>query len=178
MTLRRRLGTLEMAWRWFDYKAVLFSLGLVFLVTIQALEALGQINIENYDGLGRIVLPLATLGLTYVVAAFWLNTTFIVVGPDRITVRYRPVPSPGEKDLLIADILQLFAREEITKARDDDESDTSNFQVRVITRDRAVVVLVPNLRNAEQARFIEQEIERHLGIEDEAVPEEIGRAKG
>jgi hypothetical protein len=118
-----------------------------------------------------------TLGLAYVVAAQWLNTTSIVVGPDRITVRHRPVPCRGEKDLLIADILQLFAREEITKARDDDGSDTSNFQVRVITRDRTVVVLVPNLRNAEQARFIEQEIEHHLGIEDEAVPEEIGRAK-
>lgn len=170
MTLRRHLGTLEITRRWFGGTAVMLSLILMVMSTVQMLEALGRIHIENYDGLGRVFLPLATLGLAYVVAAFWLNTTFIVVGPDRITVRHQPLPWLfGEEDLTITDIRQLFARK-------DDGNDSTDYQVRVITRDRGTVVLLYLLKNAEQARFIEQEIERHLGIEDEAVPEEIGRA--
>jgi hypothetical protein len=106
------------------------------------------------------------VGLTWFALAWLLNRTVIRVDYDRLTVRHGPIPWPGRRTLRAHEISQLYCEEQQKRDRQGDVS--RQFRLKAITLEGAKIELLA-LDTLEQARFMEQEIERFLGIEDRPV---------
>jgi hypothetical protein len=114
------------------------------------------------------------VGLTYFVVAGLLNSTVVRVANGMLSVRHGPIPWRGNLDLPTDGIEQIFCQNKLHKSRDDDGRVTTSIQYEV----HAVVngqktKLVGGLHEADHALFIEQRLERFLGIEDRAIPGEM-----
>lgn len=112
------------------------------------------------------------IGITYYVVAGWCNRTHIVVGNGNVSVRHRPIPWFGNTKVDASNLRQLYAKEHVTRSRRGGES--SSYEVRAVTHDGRNMKLVSGLETSEQALYIEQEIERYLGIKDAPVVGQIG----
>lgn len=114
------------------------------------------------------------VGLTYFVLAGLLNLTVIRVADGMLSVRHGPIPWRGNLDLATDGIEQLYCQNKIHKSRNDDGHTTTSMQYEV----HAVVngqkqKLLGGLHEADHALFVEQRLERFLGIEDRAVRGEM-----
>lgn len=99
------------------------------------------------------------------------NKTLVTVDRDRLAVRHSPVPWPGNREISASDLKQLYTKEKIQKIGDGGIAVT--YEIRALTHRGKSVQLLRGLDESEQARFIEQEIEKHLGIEDTRVWDEV-----
>jgi hypothetical protein len=97
-------------------------------------------------------------------AAGWLNRTHIVVSRGKLTVRHEPVPWPGNKVLEVSNFKQLYAKKTVTRSSKGGKS--VSYGVNALTVGGQDLQLVGGLQNGEQAHFIEQQIEKYLGIQD------------
>lgn len=111
------------------------------------------------------------VGFIYYALAGLLNTTLIRVNPSQLKISHGPVPSLGNRRLDPKFIDQLYVKRHTHRHKN---STSYTFQVHVKTNDGRSNKLLENLETPEQALFVEQEIERFLGIRDEPVPEEVG----
>ena len=112
-------------------------------------------------------------GLTYLVLAGFLNTTVIHVAEGLLTVRHGPLPWKGNLDLSTDGIEQIYCQSKITRNRDDGRtSTTSRFEVHAVAHEQKVKLL-GGLQEADHALFVEQRLERFLGIEDQPIPGEM-----
>lgn len=117
-----------------------------------------------------LVFLLTAVGITYWTLAAWLNRTHISVSHGKITVRHQPIPFFGNKEIAASDVEQLYTREIISH---DDEGTTVTYEVHVKTHSPRITILIRYLEDFNQALFIEQEIEKHLGIADMPVEGEL-----
>ena len=88
----------------------------------------------------------------------------------QLTIRHGPLPWPGNHTLNSADIEQLFCQE---KFRQGKHGGSYTYEVHAVLTDGTKKELVSGLDDADQAIFIEQQLEDHLGIEDRRVPGEL-----
>jgi len=123
-----------------------------------------------------VVFPIAHLavgvGLTYFTLAGFLNTTTIAVGSEELRIRHAPLPWPGVRRLAAQDVEQLYCKERVHRGKN---SATTTYEVWAALRGRPARKLVAGLPEAEQALFLEQRIERALGLADMPVPSELPR---
>ena len=114
--------------------------------------------------------------LPYFVIASWLNKTNIYVSKEAIEIKHEPIPWLGNKRIETKNIKQLFVREKGGNSQS--MTSTSNkpprYSVVAITYDEQPFNLIKGLPRSNQAFFIEQKIEKYLGIQDEANPAEYG----
>jgi hypothetical protein len=165
-------ATMEIVRRWFGWATValtafivLWDAFLVFWYTIAL--SLGAPAIMIWFPALHVAVG---LGMTYTAVAGWVNRTVIRVGTGVVSVRHGPLPWFGNADLDSVDIKQLYCKEKVTRSR----SGTSlTYEVRVITRDDRNVRLVGGLPGSEQAIYLEQAIEKYLGIVDQPVKGEL-----
>ncbi|MEX2171004.1 MAG: hypothetical protein WD851_16920 [Pirellulales bacterium] len=108
------------------------------------------------------------VGLTYAVLAGLLNTTTITADPQELVVRHRPIPWSGNLNLPVQEIRQLFVKRE--KAR---RNNSEAYSLHALRTNRRQVKLLSGLVDASQGQYIEQEVERHLGIAPERVKGEV-----
>ena len=111
------------------------------------------------------------IGLTYYVVAGWVNRTHILVNRGQIAVRHGPIPWIGNTDLAVSALKQLYATEKRSLFG---RGNPETYVVNAITQHGRTIPLVSGLATREQALYIEQEIEKYLGIEDIPVKGEIG----
>lgn len=108
---------------------------------------------------------LFVLSWNYNLVAMFLNSTVITATSDGISVKHGPLPS-------------LFARSANVASADLDQLYSakwgSAFAVQVKLKSAAELRLVSPLITAEQAIFVEQTLERRLGITDFPVEGELG----
>ena len=125
-----------------------------------------------------VVFPIAHVavgvGLTYFVLAGFLNSTVIRVADGMLSVRHGPLPWRGNLDMSTDGIEQIYCQNKLDKRRDEDGHTTTSIQYEV----HAVIggqktKLLSGLHEADHALFVEQRLERFLGIEDHAVPGEM-----
>ena len=110
------------------------------------------------------------VGMAYGTVAGFVNHTRITVGGGAVDVRIGPVPWPGAKRVEAHEITQVFGEEVRTNTR----SGTSfSYRVNVITPQNQKLRLVSGLAGSDLALYIEQEIEKALGITDRKVPGEL-----
>ncbi len=115
------------------------------------------------------------VGLSYFTVAGFVNRTLVRVGPGEIQVRHVPLPWPGNKVLSAESVEQLFSEEKISRGRN---GVNRSYQVSAVLRNGAKTRLVRGLQSPDQALFIEQQVERHLGIEDRPIPGEMANLPG
>ncbi len=112
------------------------------------------------------------IGLTYFTLAGLFNRTTIRVDDQYLKVRHGPIPWLGNQTLPSNEIDQLYTQEQTHHGK---HGVYRSYKVCALTRDGRKVVLISNLQEVDQALFIEQRIEKQLGIEDRPMPGEVVR---
>jgi hypothetical protein len=111
-------------------------------------------------------------GILYYTLTTWLNKTHIFVSQNAIEIKNKPLPSFGNKRLETKNIKQLYSKKEISSSTSNSRTSVS-YHLHVISFDEDDMTLL-KVENSAQALFLEQEIEKYLGIEDLRVRGEIG----
>lgn len=109
-------------------------------------------------------------GLTCFTLAGFLNRTSIVVGNGEITVRSGPVPWGGYKTVTAPEIRQLFREETISYSR---RGSRMSYHLSAVTPEKRKLRVVSNVPGADVALYLEQAIEKALGLEDVRVAGEM-----
>jgi hypothetical protein len=122
----------------------------------------------------------------------FLNSTTIAVrsqksevgdGPFRrseqtvnlLSIQHGPIPARGNRALSGEEISQLYCKERSTSSKG---GVSRAYEVRAILVDGRQLTLLDKLPSPDQALFIEQELERRLGIVNQPVEGELGGARG
>ncbi len=129
-----------------------------------------------YVALMQGVYPLivVSLGLVYFAAVRAVNQHRIRTSSDSLQVKQGPLPWSGSRKLNASDIDQLFSTEYETRNETGNNNDRrievrKHYQLSANTRDNKRVTLLRGLGDPLQALWLEQEIERALGIRDKRV---------
>jgi hypothetical protein len=112
----------------------------------------------------------AGIGLAYFTACLFVNRTVIDVSPREIRVQVGPLPWRGNLAVPPAQVAQIY-REEIVRHTKNGRS--VSYHLSVATKDGRKLKLLSGVPSADQALYLEQEIERHLGIRDQPVTGEM-----
>ena len=129
-----------------------------------------------YVGLtsGLPILLIASVGIFYFAAGQAFNEHRIRVDTARLEVTQGPVPWRGSKKLDASDIVQLYATEherrtQSGKSGSQRVSVHKYYRLSANTRNNGRVSILGGLSDPRQALWLEQEIERVLGIADKPV---------
>ncbi len=117
------------------------------------------------------LIPFILVGiyLIYASLGYALNTSYITVDEDRISIEHKPINFLIQKDRHYApeEVDQLFVRKyEVGKTN---EQSVYAFAVDLILKNGKKHTLVKELHSVDYARYIEQEIEYYLKIKDRPV---------
>jgi hypothetical protein len=112
--------------------------------------------------------PFVGVGLFifYVGLAYLLNITIISIGYDNVGIHHKPLPWKGNMDIYKHDLKQLYVKQHTHKSK---HGERYSYSLNAIDRDNKDRLLLNILQNAEEAKWIEQKIEKFLKIEDKWV---------
>ena len=154
--------------RWFSAKAFFFVFFLIIWFGFLGFWYSKALSGEGSPSMMALLFPLGHvavgLGLGYFTLATFMNTTVITVGIGTMTVRHGPLPWRGNRDVRVSDVGQLYVREKVTR---NNNSTSVTYQVVMETGGRSVAIL-KGLPEREQGVFVEQQIEKRIGIVDES----------
>ena len=166
---------LRISWRYVDARlnAAILVLWFLFLAYVSVFSPFELRNDWRTQGIGREHICLTTLGLAAVVIAtsyalmLWsLNRMMVSVGPSVLETSCEgPVPCfYARQELPSMNVRQVYIKFWVSGGRVRIE----HYDIYVLTYDnRHERVLT--LGNGQKALFLEQEIERYLGLEDQVV---------
>ena len=112
------------------------------------------------------------VGIAYLVAAQFLNTTTIRCDRGTLTIHHGPLPWRGNQSLSTHEVRQLYCTEKITHGKN---GSSSAYALHAVLANQQRKTLLKGLGEADQAVFIEQQIEKHLRLVDQPVDGEYGR---
>jgi hypothetical protein len=173
MQLHLRPERLEIVRRWLGPGIVGLTLAAVAWNAMLVGYFVGALGTETVS-IVRLVAPFLHVAvgaaLAYAALAGLVNRSHVVVTPGLLWVRHRPLPWCGGLDLPRRRILQLYcaARGAVSKGE-------QRYDVRAQLTYRGQRTLLKRLENLDQALFLEQQVEIHLGIRDEPVDGELPR---
>ena len=110
------------------------------------------------------------IGLIYFTIATFLNKTDIRIDSYNLSVKHYPLRWFGQIEIPVESIQQVFCKEVVNHNKN---STSISYEVRCIDRDNRQKKLLSGLNDASQARYIESEIEKTLGIKDRPVTGEV-----
>lgn len=151
--------------RWRGMSTIFLTLFLViwlYVTILIAVEVFGE---------GRTTVLMAVLLLFFVVAcsifystaANWVNRTNVFVSQNAIEIKRAPMPWPGNKRVEINEIEQFYVKTRITGSRDKRQV---NYELHFIEKNKNDVMLLTGFGSKPGLLFVEQEIEKYLGIVD------------
>jgi len=176
-------ATTRIAWRWFNPLTHLFLLffcvawdgfllfwyGIAFTVGEEAGPA----------SLIMVLFPIAHVavgvGLTYYTLAGFINRTRVEVSRNHLTIRHGPLPWKGNQDLPGRQLTQLYGEEVVSRGKN---GVTVTYDLLALDREGRKVKLLTGLTDKDQVLYLEQTMERRLGIEDAAVAGEVASRAG
>jgi hypothetical protein len=106
------------------------------------------------------------VGLTYFTICLFVNHTTIEVTPQELRIRHAPLPWPGAGVHAADRIRQLFCVEKVSQGKN---GTSRTYEVHAIFDDERRQKILSGLFEPEHAIFLEQSIERFLGIRDRPV---------
>jgi len=161
---------------WFGnktFKATLFAAFYIgFLLVFFTSDSMSATGHPLAIKLMPWIMPIFGAGLLYFALTTWLNKTHIFVSQNAIEVKHQPLPWVGNKRLETKKIKQLYSKREISSSSSNNRTSV-HFSLHVISFDEEDLTLL-KVENSTQALFLEQEIEKYLGIKDLRVRGEIG----
>jgi hypothetical protein len=173
ITVSTERGELRIERRWFTWTAIFLAFFTVFWLGFLAFWYAMAFASGSREMLLFPLLHVAVgLGVGYSTLAMFVNRTRIVVAGGSLTVRHGPLPWFGSRDIPTGALEQLYCDEHVNRGRN---GTTITYSVRARGRDGKLVKLVSGLPERDQAFFIEQEVERHLGIADRPVASGLRR---
>jgi len=113
------------------------------------------------------VLHLAVgVAITYGVITTLVNSTTIDVNDRELAIKHGPLWFPGNKTLPALDIQQLYCKQKISRTKN---GTSVRYEVHAVTNDGKDHKLLGGLNQQNHALYVEQQVERVLGLKDEAV---------
>ena len=167
MSITRQYDSMTIIRNWFDLEVIAIS---VFAVFWNGLIFNNNSNFERVESLPWIHI-LAGIALSYYAITGWFNKTYIHVKKYQIQISHKPLPWIGNKKIDVADIKQLYGKEKISR---NNNNSTVTYEVHVIMNSGNDTKLLSGLATSEQALYVEQEIEKYLGIKNKPVRGELG----
>lgn len=112
------------------------------------------------------------IGIAYGVLTGFINKTTIKATSASLSITHGPLPWKGNKAIPRASVHQIYCKEITRRGKN---GPVVTYNIETLGKDNRRDTLVKGLADAEQALFVEQRIERHLGIQDTHVPGELPR---
>lgn len=112
------------------------------------------------------------VGLTYFTLATLINKTHIAVERGEVVITHEPLPWFGYRRIPGMMIDQIYAKVHITQGKNGPSTD---YQLWLVNTAGKHEKLHANQLTQEQALYIEQQLEKALGIKDRAVAGELPR---
>ena len=162
--------------RWFNWGAIVILAFAVFwngIIWTVFMPNFGSFRFGSNDAFGQLfMIPFVLIGLGMAVhgLASLLNTTTITVDNGEILIQHRPIPYPGQR-LAAEDVQQLYTKKRVSTSSSSSgsRSTTITYELRAIMQEGREKKLLSGLPQAEQAQYIEQEVERFLRIKNHPV---------
>jgi len=108
--------------------------------------------------------------ITYYLVGAIKNTTLVRVNQNGFDVSHGPIPFPGINRLVPGTLDQVYCKE---KVRHGKGGPSYSYEVYAVTKEGKEEKIVSSLATSEQALFMEQAIEKYLGIKDRPMPGEM-----
>lgn len=164
-------GALQISWRWFTPAA----LGLVFFAVFWNGFVCFWVAMALAAGEGAAVLfasvhILVGLGVAYGSLTMLFNRTMVEVTHGSLTIKHGPFPVFGYRHLAREQLRQLYG---VEATRRSNKRTITVYHLQALTNEHKQVTLIDGLDSPNQVLFLEQEIERFLGIRDEPVKGEL-----
>ena len=161
--------SLRLTRRWFRVEGVvglvLSILFFVFLVPFSS-EVL-KTNQRFGAYFGVLVQAMVGFWLLYRTLALTFNRTRVTISAGRFRVEHGPFPARGNLDVDIREVRQLYT------TRKFGNKGSVSYRLHAILATGPTVTIARGLYDVQQALYIEQEVERTLGLTDYAVPGEV-----
>lgn len=173
MKIEERMDGLTITRRWLDAKAYFLLFFAVFWN--------GFMIVWNTISISQGIWIMAAFGtihtgvglvLIYTVLGMFLNSTRVKIGYDAVEVRIGPVPWKGNKTLPKSELEQFYCTEKVSHSKN---GSTVTYNVEAVLKGNRHERLVEGLTHHDQALYIEQTLEKSLGIVDTRVAGEHGR---
>jgi hypothetical protein len=110
------------------------------------------------------------VGLTYYTVAGFLNRTVVEVSHEGLRIYHTPLPWFGNKTIPVSDLAQLYREEVVSR---ENRSTRVTYQLSAVSKESKKIKLLGGIETADVALFLEQEIEKWLGIKDVKVAGEM-----
>lgn len=156
--------------RWRGISTIFMTLALLvwlYVTTLIGVEVFSDDRTPVIMVVFLLFFPMAC-SLLYSTAANWLNKTSVFVSKNAMEIKIGPVPWPGNKRVENNDIEQFYVKTRITGAHDNRQV---NYELRFVEKNKNDVLLLETTVSKGYLLYVEQEIEKYLGIEDMLMPE-------
>lgn len=166
-------GELQITYRWFSPKYIFLIVFAVFWNGFMLVwHGISLASGAWFMSVFGLLHTADGIGLAYYTLAGLLNKTTVWIGMGQMAIRHWPLPWLGNRQLQASDIAQVYSRERVSHSKN---STSYSYQVQAILQNGRKQELLGGLSDVDQALYIEQEIERHLGIQDRPVRGQIRR---
>lgn len=167
-------GTFEARFSWF--KLLTFFTTLFCVAWFGILFGFYGQAVRNDVGVLQLLFPLLHVGaglyLAYLTLAQWVNSTTVSVEGRMLRITHGPLPWRGGGEWNWSAFEQLHCRSRRVRVR---HGEAEHFELLVRRKDGGELVLLKDLDSAEQVLWLEQELEKVLGIEDLPVANELAQ---
>ncbi|MBX3741388.1 MAG: hypothetical protein KF712_10385 [Akkermansiaceae bacterium] len=173
MSIEERMDGLTITRRWLEAK--------VWFLLFFAVFWNGFMIVWNVISLSQGIWMMSVFGLLhtgvglfliYLVLAMFLNTTTVKVTYDAVETRSGPLPWKGNKTIPKHEVEQFYCTEKVQHSKN---GSSVTYKVEAVLKGNRRETLVQGITHHDQALYIEQQLERHLGIRDVSVAGEHGR---
>lgn len=112
------------------------------------------------------------IALLYYMLTVIVNTTYITVSNYSMLIEHKPLKLPfyPDRDIPVTEIEQLYVERYVASTTNNKPNYA--FGLYLLKKNEEKIRLLKGLRNPEQARYVEQEVERFLKITDRKVEAE------
>lgn len=162
----------RITWRWFSIIHIFMIFFCIawdgFLITWYG------IAFATDSPIIMIIFPIAHVaagvGLTYYTLTGLVNRTTIEVSRNHLSIRHGPLPWPGQMDAPGRQFTQLYG---VENSRTSKGTTTYSYDLFALDREGRKIKLITGLTDKDQVLYLEQTLERRLGIEDAPVDGEV-----
>lgn len=112
----------------------------------------------------------AGAGITYYTICGFVNRTTVHLDGERLTVRHGPLPWPGNRDIPVSSIRQLYTEQQVHRGKNGTHF---TYRLSAVLDDGSSLKLLSGIDSADVPRYLEQELESRMGIVNVPVAGEL-----
>jgi len=110
------------------------------------------------------------VGLTYYTICGFVNRTILNVSDTTLSIEHKPLPWRGNRSLGTSNLKQLYCERKVSRSKN---GTTVTYNLNAILTNGEKHQLLTGLPQQDIAIYLEQQIEKRLGIEDERVAGDV-----